>query len=178
VLDIINKLLPVWTLYAQHSFLTLWNASFAFTVLITLFYLQAFVKRLLQVCSYQQPQFVCGALILLSEVCSFLQHTSYLIYVLLWFKPKTYTFLFSLHQRLISAHSSSGSSVFSFDIRKKRLRCCQSPAVVCVIVHLTLNGYELLYFAVDNFLLYVNLTSRLLTSYCCYRLPVLARNRQ
>ena len=31
-------------------------------------YFQAFVKRLLQVCCYQQPQFTCGALILLSEV--------------------------------------------------------------------------------------------------------------
>ncbi|KAL4237550.1 hypothetical protein ACF0H5_002264 [Mactra antiquata] len=29
---------------------------------------KAFIKRLLQVCSYQQPQFICGALVLLSEL--------------------------------------------------------------------------------------------------------------
>ena len=30
--------------------------------------LQAFVKRLLQICSYQPVQFVCGALVLLGEL--------------------------------------------------------------------------------------------------------------
>ena len=32
------------------------------------FGLQAFVKRLLQICSYQPVQFVCGALVLLGEL--------------------------------------------------------------------------------------------------------------